>query len=77
MSSMSEATLQELLDSIKELTAYRNRLLKEITSASQKIKMPQKKIDSTLQEHLELKQVNEILSKLISERDSKTESQSA
>ncbi len=62
---MSEATPQELKNSINELTAYRDRLAKEVITVSQKLKIPQKKIDSTLQEHSELKQVNELLNQLI------------
>jgi len=62
---MSEATPQDLKASINELTEYRDRLKKEVTAVSQKIRMPRQKIESTLQEHLELKQVNQILSQLI------------
>jgi len=66
---MSEPTEKELQESIEELTAYRDRLLKEIVTIAQKLRMPQKKIDSTVAEHSELKNLDVILSQLISQRD--------
>ncbi len=66
---MAEATFEELEGSIKELTSYRERLVKEITRAAQRLNMPKKKCESTIQEHPELKQINKVLSELMAERD--------
>ena len=64
---MSEASLEELMESIQELTSYRDRLIKEVSSAAQKIKMPKDKVESTLNNHPDLRQVNKTLNHLISE----------
>ena len=40
---MQSPTEEELEESIKELTEYKNRLEKEVVSISNKLKMPQKK----------------------------------
>ena len=66
---MSDPTSEELNQSIEALTSYRNRLRKEITTISQKLHMPQKKIDSTLSSHSELKELENTLQKLINQRD--------
>ena len=66
---MTDATPSELQESIEELTAYRERLTKEVVSITQKLRMPSKKVDSALKEHSELRRINEILSKLIAQRD--------
>ena len=56
---MSVPTLKELDDSINLLTAYRDRLTKEVVSIAKKLQMSPKKISSTLEEHLELKELIE------------------
>ena len=61
MQSLKE---EELEESIKELTEYKNRLEKEVIAISNKLKMPQKKIDSIINSHSELNQITIILSKL-------------
>ncbi len=66
---MSPATLEELTESINDLIAYRDRLRKEISTVSKKLRMPQKKIDSSIANHSELNQINEILSQLKLEKD--------
>ena len=41
---MQSPTEEELEESIKELTEYKNRLEKEVVSISNKLKLPQKKL---------------------------------
>ncbi|ABX08262.1 hypothetical protein [Prochlorococcus marinus] len=66
---MPEPTREELHQSIEALKSYRNRLRKEITTISQKLHMPQKKIDSTLSNHAELKELDNTLQSLINQMD--------
>ena len=61
---MLSPTEEELEESIKELTEYKNRLEKEVVTIASKLKMPQKKINSIINSHSELNQINIILSKL-------------
>ena len=61
---MQSPTEEELEESIKELSEYKNRLEKEVVTISNKLKMPQKKINSIINSHAELNQVKIILSKL-------------
>ena len=64
---MSKPTQEELKKSIQELSEYRDRLTKEVVSIAKKLKMPQKKIASTLAEHSELKKIEEILSQMVAQ----------
>ena len=61
---MQSPTEEELEESIKKLTEYKNRLEKEVVTISNKLKMPQKKINSIIKSHSELNQIKTILSKL-------------
>ena len=61
---MQRPTEEELEESIKELTEYKNRLEKEVLTISNKLKIPQKKINSIIKSHSELNQIKIILSKL-------------
>ena len=61
---MQSPTEEELEESIKELTEYKNRLEKEVVTISNKLKMPQKKIKAIIESHTELNQIKIILSKL-------------
>ena len=61
---MQSPTEEELEESIKELTEYKNRLEKEVVIISNRLKMPQKKINSIIKSHSELNQIKIILSKL-------------
>ena len=61
---MQSPTEEELEESIKELTEYKNRLEKEVVTISNKLKMPQKKINAIINSHTELNQIKIILSKL-------------
>ena len=61
---MQSLTEEELEESIKELTEYKNRLEKEVVTISNKLKMPQEKINAIIKSHSELNQIKIILSKL-------------
>ncbi len=61
---MQSPTKEELEESIKELTEYKNRLEKEVVTISNKLKMSQQKINSIINSHSELNQIKIILSKL-------------
>ena len=66
---MQSPTEEELEESIKELTEYKNRLEKEVITISNKLKMPQKKIKSIIKSHSELNQIKIILSKLNKQKE--------
>ncbi len=71
---MSDPTLQELLESIEVLTAYKDRLIADVSAMGQRLKLPQKKVDATLASHAELQRIEAILDQLISQRDATTSS---
>ncbi len=66
---MKSPTEEELEESIKELNEYKNRLEKEVVTISNKLKMPQKKINSIIKSHSELNQIKIILSKLNKQKE--------
>jgi len=66
---MPEPTLEELSQSINELSTYRNRLHTELTKMATKLQMNPKKIQSTLESHKELKNIELTISALIKRRD--------
>ena len=66
---MKSPTEEELEESIKELTDYKNRLEKEVLTISNKLKMPQKKINSIIKSHSELNQIKIIISKLLKQKE--------
>ena len=66
---MQRPTEEELEESIKELTEYKNRLEKEVVTISNKLKMPQKKINAIIKSHSELNQIKIILSKLNKQKE--------
>ena len=66
---MQSPTEEELEESIKELTEYKNRLEKEVITISNKLKMPQRKVDSIINSHEELNKIKIILSKLNKQKD--------
>ena len=68
---MTDVSTQELDESIEQLTAYRDRLRADVVAMGQKLKLPQKKIDSTLSEHPELQRIEGILSQLVTERQTR------
>ena len=65
---MQSPTEEELEESIKELSEYKNRLEKEVVTISHKLKIPQKKINKIIKSHSELNQLNIILSKLYKQK---------
>ncbi len=71
---MRSPTEEELEESIKALTEYKNRLEKEVVTISNKLKMPQKKINTIIDSHSELNQIKIILSKLNKQKDNLTSS---
>ena len=71
---MQSPTEEELEESIKELTKYKNRLEKEVVTISNKQKMPQKKINAIIKSHSELNQIKIILSKLNKQKKNLTSS---
>ena len=71
---MQSPTEEELEESIKELTDYKNRLEKEVVTISNKLKMPQKKIDAIIKSHSELNQIKIILSNLNKQKENVTSS---
>ena len=66
---MQSPTEEELEESIKELTEYKNRLEKEVVTISNKLKMPQTKINEIINSHSELNQIKIILSKLYKQKE--------
>ena len=71
---MQSPTEEELEESIKELTEYKNRLEKEVVTISNKLKMPQEKINSIINSHSELNHIKIILSKLHKQKENVTSS---
>ena len=61
---MQRPTEEELEESIKELSEYKNRLVEEVLTISKTLKMPHTKIQSILNSHEELNQIKTILSQL-------------
>tara|TARA_Y100001968_G_scaffold309345_1_gene329013 strand:+ start:589 stop:801 length:213 start_codon:yes stop_codon:yes gene_type:complete len=68
---MKEATAEELKESIEALTSYRNRLKEEVIAISQKLRMPEEKIHSTLKDNIELRRIDKVIKKLSIEIDRK------
>ena len=66
---MSEPTLQDLQASIEELEAYRKRLRDDVIAMGKKLKLPQKRIDATVEEHAELQRLGEVLEQLLKQRE--------
>ena len=71
---MQSPTEEELEESIKELTKYKNRLEKEVVTISNKLKMPKEKINAIIKSHSELNQIKIILSKLNKQKKNVTSS---
>ena len=70
---MQSPTEEELEESIKELSEYKNRLEEEVVTISQKLKMPNTKIKSIINSHQELNQIKIILSKLHKQKENTTQ----
>ena len=65
-------TVEELQESIDELSAYRDRLYNDVLGLGKKLRLSQKKIDATLSEHPELTRIDEVLSQLKSQRNAQS-----
>ena len=68
-------TVQELQESIDELSAYRERLYNDVIGLGKKLRLSQKKIDATINSHPELSRIDEILSQLQQQRDFQAKNQ--
>ena len=68
---MKSPTPEELTESIQGLRNYRDRLREEFISISQKLRIPNQKINATVEEHPELKRIDKYLEKLISQSKNK------
>ena len=66
---MTDPTPEEVKESIDLLTRYKERLTNEIKAVSQRIRMPEQRIKSSLEQHPELKNIEDILAKLTLQRD--------
>ena len=67
-------TVEELQESIDELSAYRDRLYNDVLGLGKKLRLSQKKIDTTLSEHPELTRIDEVLNQLKSQRNAQSSS---
>ncbi|WP_320665064.1 hypothetical protein [Prochlorococcus sp. MIT 1223] len=65
---MPEPTLEELTESIQSLKTYRDRLRNELISISNKLRIPSKSINFSIDNHTELNKVEDMLKKLIEQR---------
>lgn len=68
-------TIQELQESIDELSAYRERLYNDVIGLGKKLRLSQKKIDATINEHPELTRIDEVLGQLKQQRDFQAKNQ--
>ena len=66
---MQKPTEEEFTESIKELNDYKNRLKKEVSTISHKLKIPHKKIESIINSHQEINKIEKILSSLNKQRE--------
>ena len=66
---MTDPTLEELQDSINELSDYKARLERDVKAIGSKLRMPQKKIDAAVKDNAELQRINEILDQLTRQRN--------
>ena len=58
------ASIEELQESIDELSTYRERLYNDVLGLGKKLRLSQKKIDAALSEHPELTRIDEVLDQL-------------
>ena len=58
---MADPTQKELEESIADLIKYRDRLKAEVVNISRKLRLTSTKINSVLEEHEELNQINAII----------------
>ena len=65
-------SVEELQESIDELSAYRERLYNDVVGLGKKLRLSQKKIDATVNDHPELTRIDEVLLQLKQQRDAQT-----
>lgn len=63
-------TIEELQESIDELSAYRERLYNNVLGLGKKLRLSQKKIEATIKDHPEITRIDEVLMQLKTQRDS-------
>ena len=59
-----EPSASELLETIQELSSYRDRLRNDVVTLGQKLRLPKAKVDASLADHPELQRIEAILSQL-------------
>jgi hypothetical protein len=59
-----EPSSGELLETIQELSSYRDRLRNDVVTLGQKLRLPKAKVDASLADHPELQRIEGILSQL-------------
>ena len=67
-----EVSIEELQESIDELSAYRERLYNDVVGLGKKLRLSQKKIDATISEHPELTRIDEVLDQLKAQRNAQS-----
>ena len=67
-----EVSIEELQESIDELSAYRERLYNDVVGLGKKLRLSQKKIDATISEHPELTRIDEALDQLKAQRNAQS-----
>ena len=65
-------SVEELQESIDELSVYRERLYNDVVGLGKKLRLSQKKIDATVNDHPELTRIDEVLLQLKQQRDAQT-----
>jgi hypothetical protein len=59
-----EPSASELLETIQELSSYRDRLRNDVVTLGQNLRLPKAKVDASLADHPELQRIEAILSQL-------------
>jgi len=67
-----EVSIEELQESIDELSAYRERLYNDVVGLGKKLRLSQKKIDATISEHPELTRIDEVLDQLKAQKNAQS-----
>ena len=62
-------SIEELQESIDELSTYRERLYNDVLGLGKKLRLSQKKIEATLSERPELTRIDEVLDQLKAQRN--------
>lgn len=62
--AMTAPNPQELRDTAQELSTYRDRLKADVIAMGQKLRLPQKQIEASLEKHAELQRIEGVLSLL-------------